>query len=969
MQRQFKERSTLENKLRKEVNRYFTQLEKKVLTTYKKAAEQGIPPHNIQTLILILIQSWHQEYTPTILKYHLLVRKLAQKQNNELITLQQRKTLGLRKSRETLTLNPVLQLEDNPLNLISTKAQTTLDPILPEEQHYRIEENKIVTKQIEQANFKFCEKTRARVTDEINSIIAHSETEGIGPYQVAEQLQNKFGQLKTYEANRIARTEINRADNTYRYDDIMNNDLIDYIQWYGHNDGKERDSHIALNGKIIRKGELFSNGLRHPGDPNGPAKEVINCRCTIVPWIPPFDKMPPTGMTEFTEADLIDKPADAGQQFLLETLENTRIYTPTSGGMNISLDNIKVSRVNDALTTAATATLAGDIKTKEQLQSTLDKLLDISKKPTKKPIQKPEIIKPTDTKEIQELKQTVNELTEQIEQNTYKYKFTPEEQEIHDQLMDKFLESGGLLNLKKGKPVLKGGNLTTKEKEQLTKLHEKKLSILSKPTQPKTTQFNSPLTLTEQKEYVSLMEELINNEGTLKVTENGNIMITGMPPTKQKILKKLYKKQNNITATSNNNTHTTTTNNIHQHTAPTTHNNTTSHNSNNPVQVHNTSTNTSGATTNNNQSTTKLIPDNTTEQRLTKTQLKEKNEALTDELRRRNLNPQNFTLDLNEEELQIIEHAIENDLIIPNKKGIITRKQIKDTIEKLKDLDQRGYKKREVQIDLQDGKIAATRYQKDTRAYKKHAKETNTDWSKRPDYDPGDPEYMGEVLHEVSPEDKFIAYYTYGPSSTINKYRRVTSEIERQEVIKEAARKILRHEPKMGYSFYRDYYGESIVNNWTEEEWIRHLTRDINKWLRKEPSMLKDIGEDTIRHHLQKKIYDSDANILNQIEDILNGNIDLDNVPEEDLIGEWKANTSLSFTEIEGNSNFGRKHFEVYVEQDGQVVPINDLSVYPGEMEDLLGGDYMYKVFKVEPGDPQLHHDINIGIKLFRRGD
>lgn len=92
-------------------------------------------------------------------------------------------------------------------------------------------------------------------------------------------------------------------------------------------------------------------------------------------------------------------------------------------------------------------------------------------------------------------------------------------------------------------------------------------------------------------------------------------------------------------------------------------------------------------------------------------------------------------------------------------------------------------------------------------------------------------------------------------------------------------------------------------------------------------------------------------------------------MPEEDLIGEWKDNTSFSFTEINGNNTFGHKHFEVYIEQDGQVVPINELSVYQGEMEDLLGGDYMYKVFKVELGDSQLHHDVNIGIKLFRRGE
>jgi len=41
----------------------------------------------------------------------------------------------------------------------------------------------------------------------------------------------------------------------------------------------------------------------------------------------------------------------------------------------------------------------------------------------------------------------------------------------------------------------------------------------------------------------------------------------------------------------------------------------------------------------------------------------------------------------------------------------------------------------------------------------------------------------------------------------------------------------------------------------------------------------------------------------------------LENVPEEDLIGEWKDNTSFSFTEINGNNTFGHKHFEVYIEQ------------------------------------------------------
>lgn len=46
---------------------------------------------------------------------------------------------------------------------------------------------------------------------------------------------------------------------------------------------RSRDTHIALNGKKAMAGEIFPGSvLRYPGDPNAPAREVINCHCRLI---------------------------------------------------------------------------------------------------------------------------------------------------------------------------------------------------------------------------------------------------------------------------------------------------------------------------------------------------------------------------------------------------------------------------------------------------------------------------------------------------------------------------------------------------------------------------------------------------------------------------------------------------------------------------------------------------------------
>lgn len=56
-------------------------------------------------------------------------------------------------------------------------------------------------------------------------------------------------------------------------------------QWLAALDSRTRGSHRHLDGEVVKLDAEFSNGLKYPGDPDGPGSEVYNCRCTLVPVI------------------------------------------------------------------------------------------------------------------------------------------------------------------------------------------------------------------------------------------------------------------------------------------------------------------------------------------------------------------------------------------------------------------------------------------------------------------------------------------------------------------------------------------------------------------------------------------------------------------------------------------------------------------------------------------------------------
>lgn len=86
-------------------------------------------------------------------------------------------------------------------------------------------------------------------------------------------------------AIRIARTEGHRVQqqssmNACHDAKDMGADIVK--QWDSTLDNNTRASHRHVDGEIKELDEPFSNGLMFPGDPDGEAKEVINCRCQLL---------------------------------------------------------------------------------------------------------------------------------------------------------------------------------------------------------------------------------------------------------------------------------------------------------------------------------------------------------------------------------------------------------------------------------------------------------------------------------------------------------------------------------------------------------------------------------------------------------------------------------------------------------------------------------------------------------------
>lgn len=120
-------------------------------------------------------------------------------------------------------------------------------------------------------------------TKQMNSKLLQGILNGDSIYKISKSLMDVIGN-NMVSATRNARTMVTGAENRGRIDSYKNLSDQGVVQkkvWIATPDDRTRESHIDIDGEEVDINETFSNGLMYPGDPNGDASEVWNCRCSM----------------------------------------------------------------------------------------------------------------------------------------------------------------------------------------------------------------------------------------------------------------------------------------------------------------------------------------------------------------------------------------------------------------------------------------------------------------------------------------------------------------------------------------------------------------------------------------------------------------------------------------------------------------------------------------------------------------
>lgn len=114
----------------------------------------------------------------------------------------------------------------------------------------------------------------------IETVLQQAIANGWGVDKAVKELEDS--DITKRRARMIVRTETVKSTNFTQLAAADNEDFEMEKMWIAIEDNRTRRSHShhGVDGERQDLDQPYSNGLMHPGDPNGSAEEVINCRCT-----------------------------------------------------------------------------------------------------------------------------------------------------------------------------------------------------------------------------------------------------------------------------------------------------------------------------------------------------------------------------------------------------------------------------------------------------------------------------------------------------------------------------------------------------------------------------------------------------------------------------------------------------------------------------------------------------------------
>ena len=295
---------TNENLLRINLSKFFTDLETQIQKALLEYWNDTLLLQGQINLILSPIHETHQQYFELLMKHKLQEFKRGKRTGERLVK---------RQTETALKSAKPVKFKHSPNELFGTLQYT---------------EDKLSND-----TFTASEHTLNRVDDNINQILTDGYREGKGINDVSRRITERFDQLRTWEATRIARTEIHTAQNMgmmSSYESLG----VEYTQWKAAHDKRTRISHRDIDGEIIPFGGMYSNKLKFPGDKSGKIEEWINCRCSNAPYVMPAGMMAPPGMSNFKESDLIPigtQPVQPTEPQPIETAPQLSNETPIRG--------------------------------------------------------------------------------------------------------------------------------------------------------------------------------------------------------------------------------------------------------------------------------------------------------------------------------------------------------------------------------------------------------------------------------------------------------------------------------------------------------------------------------------------------------------------------------------------------------------------------------------------------------------